>query len=472
MNKLRWAMDGGGFWDVDMSTPITLDGLARLVTDDPIPLGLSRGARLSRPKQIDFFQRFMSMPLVPSSSFAAQGFSIQRVLSFPFAETWFATWLGQFNMQKFVSSIKEKGLMQPSEASWLQIIGKHLCNKSLYAVDFCSELLITPDDTLLVSVEAYGDHQTTPRKKAVFHHKFPRHNLMVEAAWPGLFIDEHGTYWDVPFTMAIDLASIASNSGASYHMCINQNAGSPKKFESQPTSGEPPSGVPATLLAGLCAKAAFSFKKNIEIWKSKAPKLKMVQPYDIFLSNPHISASGILGAVIAASLGDNSVIAQVEDERQGFKGYSLCARRANSAIVADMFASVSLLAQYGNFQKLFLDLSRFYAHMDFPSGSKFISGATCLAYDLYHSQAPCLEAVEAICPKVTLSFQQQIAGPFSFRVDSGVAIDLKNREWHLSVNNPVFAIEYALQVLGSAKAVAWYSPKQREFMMELRFFDK
>lgn len=66
----------------------------------------------------------------------------------------------------------------------------------------------------------------------------------------------------------------------------------------------------------------------------------------------------------------------------------------------------------------------------------------------------------------------QIGGPFSLRVDSGVSLDLKNKDgWYASVRDPVFALEYALQVLGSAKAVAWYSPKQREFMIELRFFD-
>lgn len=64
----------------------------------------------------------------------------------------------------------------------------------------------------------------------------------------------------------------------------------------------------------------------------------------------------------------------------------------------------------------------------------------------------------------------QMIGPFSFRVDSEIEIDLK-KDWYLSVKNPVFAIEHALQVLWSAKAVAWYSPMQREFMVELRFFE-
>ena len=60
---------------------------------------------------------------------------------------------------------------------------------------------------------------------------------------------------------------------------------------------------------------------------------------------------------------------------------------------------------------------------------------------------------------------------FNFRIDSGVALNLKNREWRIDVKEPVFFIEYALQVLGSAKVVAWYSLKHQEFMVELSFFE-
>lgn len=457
----------GGFWDVDMSTPVTLDGLARPVPGSPtIPLGLSRGVRLSRPKQIDFFQRFMAMPFVPSFTGAGNGFSIQRVFSFPFGEHWFATLLGQFDMQKFVSSMKENKSMQPSESSLLESMGRHLRDKSLYALSFCSEMLITPDDTVLFSLESYADEKT-PRKKAVLHHKFPHHNLTVEAASPGLFIDQHGTYWDVPFTMAVDLASVASDTGPSYHICIDQNTGPPKKFEDHQNSEEA-----ANILPSLSAKSAFSYKKNIDIWRSKAPKMKLVQPYDVFLSNPHISVSGILGAVVSASLGDNLAGAEIDRDTLGFKHFKLNAQGAKFGVLADIFASVSVSAHHGNFQRLFLDLTRLCARLDFPSGSKFVSGVTCLANDLYSSQAPSMEVVQAICPNATFSFQQQIAGPFSFRVDSGVSLNLKNKDWSMSAKDPIFAIEYALQVLGSAKAVAWYSPNQREFMIELRFFEK
>lgn len=122
--------------------------------------------------------------------------------------------------------------------------------------------------------------------------QFPHHNLTVEAAWPGLFVDKLGNYWDVPSSVAVDLASVASDSGASYHLCMHHNSGLPEQF-----GGDQSNKVPTTLLPGFSVKSAFSFKKNIDIWRSKAQKLKMVQPFDIFLSNPQISASGIIGMI-------------------------------------------------------------------------------------------------------------------------------------------------------------------------------
>lgn len=109
------------------------------------------------------------------------------------------------------------------------------------------------------------------------------------------------------------------------------------------------------------------------------------------------------GTVITASLGDNSVRVHAEEESFAFR-----AKATNSAILADLFASASLSAQHGNFQKLFLDLTRFNARIDIPSGSKFLVGASRLAVDLYNSQVPTVEAVQAICPSASLSIQQQV----------------------------------------------------------------
>jgi hypothetical protein len=81
----------------------------------------------------------------------------------------FATLLAQFNLQKFVSSFKKNGALQSSR---LENIRKHLEDKSLYALGFCSELLLSPCDTLLLSLDFYGDdNNKKPRKKAIFHHK-------------------------------------------------------------------------------------------------------------------------------------------------------------------------------------------------------------------------------------------------------------------------------------------------------------
>ena len=117
--------------------------------------------------------------------------------------------------------------------------------------------------------------------------------MTLDVAWPALFVDkETSNYWDVPFSMALDLASLPSDSGPSYHLCLRHNHGSPTLFEDDHMAQ-----VPASLLPGLSVKGAFSYKKNVDIWRSKAQKLKMVQPYDIFLSDPHVSASGIIGKI-------------------------------------------------------------------------------------------------------------------------------------------------------------------------------
>lgn len=123
--------------------------------------------------------------------------------------------------------------------------------------------------------------------------QFPHHNLSVEAVWPGLFVDKAGDYWDVPLSMSLDLATVASDSGASYRVCVHHNSGSPERFDSGRSDG-----IPASLLPGLAVKGAFSIKKSTDLWRSNAKKLKMVQPFDIFLSNPHVSASGIIGKTL------------------------------------------------------------------------------------------------------------------------------------------------------------------------------
>ncbi|KAL8058533.1 hypothetical protein ABFX02_03G025000 [Erythranthe guttata] len=420
MKKLKWAMDGI-FWEVDLTTTVTVDRVARPALEDLIPFGLSRGTSLSRPKHIDFFRRFISMPFVPSFS-NCNGLSFHRLISLPlppFArDTWFPTLLGRFDVHKFTSSLPPRQSQQQenSDASFLHTVWAHVLNPSFYALNFCSEWLLTPQDTFLLSLEKRGNTSF-----------FSDHNLTIEAASPILFVDGLGNYWDVPFTLGLDFSSLrSSDTGMSCHFCINHTSGSFHKYDTSLVSVHV---VPPSLLLGLCAKCAFSFKKNFDIWRSQAPKTKLEQPYDIFLYNLHISASATLGILITASLGENS--------------------------------------------KVFLDLTRINARVDIPSLSKFVVGASRLAMDLYNTrQAPSIDEIQAICPSASLSIQHKVL--FIFRIDCGVSVDMtkKKERWYMNViNDLVYVVEYALQVIGSAKAVAWYSSTQREFMIELRFFE-
>ncbi|GKA90919.1 hypothetical protein Tco_0812789 [Tanacetum coccineum] len=442
MRKLRWVRDDDGLWDLDLSTPATLNGVARPIPGDGVPsvLGLSRGVRLSRPKQVDFFQRFMFLPFIPSYSTIHPngGFSLQRLFSLPFAPLdphWYGTVLGQLNVEKLVSNIKKNGFKQDESSPWFKNVARQLS-----------------DNSRIISNS-------------------------LEAASPGLFVDKDGSFWDVPLNMAIDLASVASSSdsGLSYHVCVNHNSGPPKRFGSPHDDN---AAMVASLQPGLSATTAFSLRNNIDIWRSGAPKVKMVQPYDIFLSNPHISAAGIIGGVMTACFGDNSVrVPPVDGLLNGScgKGFGLGARRGNCAILADSFASVSLSAQLGTFQKMFLDLTRVQALLDFPLVHLFFQGATRMWQRIYtileHLIWKQFRQFVRI-PPFQFSSRVFLVGPFSFRVDSGVEICFKKDDSFLKVKDPVFAVEYALQVLGSAKAVAWYSPRQKEFMIELRFFEK
>ncbi|KAF3776329.1 TRIGALACTOSYLDIACYLGLYCEROL 4 protein [Nymphaea thermarum] len=295
--------------------------------------------------------------------------------------------------------------------------------------------------------------------------QFPLHNLLLEMTWPKLFVDKAGTYWEVPMSMAVDIASVPSDSGLSYHLCVDHASGLPKQLGGDEVCSMPP-GFPFL----SCIKAACSFKRNVDIWRKKDGKLKMVQPYDIFLCEPHIEASARIGGILKGYLGGSSTMARLKEMLKS-KDLGFLAKRRNSLLSVDAFASLSCTAQYGNFQRLFLDLTRLSACAEISSGASLVSGVAHLLDNFYKKKQIDMEAIGVVFPDIVFSFQQQIVGPFSLRVDSTVTLDPRNGSCVPRVSDSVYALEYALQVLGSAKAVAWYSTKQREAMIELRFFE-
>lgn len=62
------------------------------------------------------------------------------------------------------------GEMCQSYTSLLQYIGRHLYQRSLYAVGISADILLPPDDSLMISFDGYGDSDIV-RTKAVFHRK-------------------------------------------------------------------------------------------------------------------------------------------------------------------------------------------------------------------------------------------------------------------------------------------------------------
>lgn len=89
-----------------------------------------------------------------------------------------ATILGQFNLQKFISSFGDAASSQSTESPWIKNFVTHLCDTSLYALGFCSEFFIEPDYSLLVSSEAYGSEKGR-RNKAVLHQNACRYNISI-----------------------------------------------------------------------------------------------------------------------------------------------------------------------------------------------------------------------------------------------------------------------------------------------------
>ena len=88
LRRMRWMSEGDGRWELDAETPATMEGTARPVPGDPLPLGLSRGPRVTRPKQLDFFHRFMASPLVPTFSAADGGLSVHHAHLLHLTDNW------------------------------------------------------------------------------------------------------------------------------------------------------------------------------------------------------------------------------------------------------------------------------------------------------------------------------------------------------------------------------------------------
>ncbi|XP_023538749.1 protein TRIGALACTOSYLDIACYLGLYCEROL 4, chloroplastic [Cucurbita pepo subsp. pepo] len=466
MAHLRTAMDSA-FWDFDVSSSQTLVGTAKAVPGEPFPLDGARASRTLRIQQVSFLGNGFPLGILPSFSPTAHkelgSFSLQSLLlKFPAADWWVGL-VGQFRPKKVISSIKEDLVSDLDNLELLPAlkdVATMFLDKTLYSYGLCSQFSPTPFSSVFASTEEHGDRKGR-RHKAMFYHRLPHHDINLEAAWPELFIDHKGQYWEVPESLSLDLSSLKSESGLRYRVGLHKNGGVPRALYN--TDGGDP---PLTLMPGLCAKAAFSLEKNRYLWGGKEQKQGVTETiddaepsYDVRLKDPHAAISGIVGGTFSAWFGGSDTVGTNGDG-------NLAIHNKRSPLNADLFGSLCCTYQHGSFRKDFRDLTRLDARLDISSGSAFskrvFNGFKKSIDDLERSKST---------PRLNLIFQQQIAGPIVFRVDSRLMLDSTSVKRGPHVEDTILSLNYSFKLLESGKAVFWFSPKRKEGMVELRLFE-
>ncbi|KAL9245222.1 hypothetical protein vseg_018898 [Gypsophila vaccaria] len=467
MANLRTAMDAA-FWDLDLSSPVNLDGCAKSIPGDPFPLDGSRAGRALRVQQLSLLSNGFPLGIVPcfddvvSRKKGVGPLALQSLLFRPSFGHWWLGLIGQFRPQKMISNIKaEMASSDDWELSTFKDVAKHIVDKSLYSLALCTQFAITPAASLFVSSEAHGERKGR-RNKLMLFHKLPYHDLTVDAAWPELFVDHKGKYWNVPQSVSLDLSSLVSDSGLRYRLGLHKNGGKAKAIINTVDAETPPA-----LLPGICAKSAFSFEKSKDLWRVKeteddifikTEKGKFWRPaYDVRLKEPHASISSIIGGTFGAWLWREKSTSELPVTENAGSVSSSTGR--GNPVFADVFGSLCYTFQHGKFRNKYGDLTRLDARLDFSSLFGLAKTITGIRRDNPES-----------LPRLGLIFQQQIAGPMVFRVDTKCVIDSPWRNG-VKVEDVMWSLSYSLRLLHSGKVVAWYSPKRKEGMVEMRFFE-
>ncbi|XP_010508271.1 PREDICTED: protein TRIGALACTOSYLDIACYLGLYCEROL 4, chloroplastic [Camelina sativa] len=458
MANLNSAIDSG-FWDQNVSSPQTLEGTVRSVPGEPFPVDGARASRSHRIQQLSLLREGFPLGIIPAFAPASDkrlgSFSLNSLLLSPSSNNWWLGLVGQFKPRKLFSDIKAD--ISNAEEWDLQVVkdtAKHFVDKSLYSIGLWTQIALGTSSSLLFSTERLGDKKGL-RNKLMLVHPLEEHDLTVEAAWPDLFLDNKGRFWDVPESLNVDVSSLVPESGLRYRFGLHKSRGNPQSVSAgvAETGGD----APTSLMPGLCAKAAVSYKANRDLWRPEEKEVKTEEeeedapvflPYDVRLQEPHAAISGIVGSSLAAWITGRGMLAN---------------GKKRSPISADVFGSACYTFQKGRFSKLYGDLTRVDARVDLPSGS-------ALAKKIFHafrrSSGSSNNSDGTLwSPRLNLIFQQQVAGPIVFKVDSQFQVGAARME------DLICSLNYSLRLLESGKIVAWYSPKRKEGMIELRVFE-
>ncbi|KAG7574901.1 hypothetical protein ISN44_As09g030510 [Arabidopsis suecica] len=455
MANLNSAIDSV-FWDQNVSSPQTLEGTARSVPGEPFPLDGARASRSHRIQQLSLLREGFPLGIIPSFAPASDkrlgSFSLNSLLLSPSSNNWWLGLVGQFKPKKLFADIKAD--ISNAEEWDLQVVkdtAKHIVDKSLYSIGLWTQLALGTSSSLLLSTERLGDKNGL-RNKLMFVHPLEKHDLTVEAAWPDLFLDNKGRFWDVPESLNVDVSSLVPESGLRYRFGLHKSRGNPQPVN--PAAAGSGSDAPTSLMPGLCAKAAVSYKANRDLWRPQEKEDNTEEedtpkflPYDLRLKEPHAAISGIVGSSLAAWITGRGMLVN---------------GKKRSPISADVFGSACYTFQKGRFSKLYGDLTRVDARVDLPS-------ASALAKRIFHafrrSSGSNNSDDTSWSPRLNLIFQQQVAGPIVFKVDSQFQVGAAR------MDDLIYSLNYSLRLLESGKIVAWYSPKRKEGMIELRVFE-
>ncbi|ESW06360.1 hypothetical protein PHAVU_010G041600 [Phaseolus vulgaris] len=453
MARLKTGIDSA-FWDHNVASPQCHDGWAKSVPGDPFPVEASIASRLLRPQQFSFLQNGFPLPIVapslcPTSPKDLGSLALQTLLLKLSSSRWWLTMTGQFRPRKLFADVKnEISNAEDFDLSTVKDVAKHFVDKSLFSLGLTSQFAFPPSTSVLFGIEGHGEKERL-RRKVMVYHKLPDHDLTLEAAWPQLFLDHKGKYWDVPESLSVDLSSLLSQHGLRYHVGIHKNGGNPQQVNA--TDGKPP----LSLLPGLCVKAAISYEKMKYFWRDKGAveqENEEVVPYDVNLNEPHSAVFGVIGSTLASWIWNGRSFSSTNSTEDLEVSTSKRSRHN-----ADLFGSVGYSFQHGKFTKKYGDLTRVDAHLNISSASAFakkiLKGS---------SEQP------SASPRLNLTFQQQVAGPVVFRADSRISLESFSRESGFPVEDFICSLSYSLKSFQSGKIVAWYSPKRKEGMVELQ----
>ncbi|XP_048440131.1 protein TRIGALACTOSYLDIACYLGLYCEROL 4, chloroplastic-like [Pyrus x bretschneideri] len=198
----------------------------------------------------------------------------------------------------------------------------------------------------------------------------PYHDITLEAAWPELFVDHKGKYWDVPESISLDMSSLVSKSGLRYHIGVHKNSGHPQAVNSIDDE------APPSLMPGFCAKAAFSYEKSQDLWsQNETRKDIMIQKekglfwrpsYDVRLKEPHAAVYGIFDGGCTAWFQDGYNPVAVDMSRDEGNSWS---SKKRSPFSIYFFCSLCYTFQHGKFGELYGDLTWIDARLDICSAS-------------------------------------------------------------------------------------------------------